>query len=385
MPSSGGGTITPITIPDLPTTVYDQQEELLLTPNCAVSLARYAKIINYEEAAFWGVIWDNQILRGCDPLWTEYERMSLQNALAEAQQEIEEVIGYPLCRTYVTGTGEDWRWVDQQRLKSARLVTRYPRIIAAGVQAITVLGSGSAVDYDETDGVGTVGPLATDATDTKEIKIFYPDSDREITPSRVTISSGYVTIEIPRYRMVKQDFLNNNDNSVRYENINFFLSEVDVKRIYTDPSTQAVLVRPNCRNNTCTNGCSECTQSACMYIRDSFLGVVDVSPATWDADTLSWSGRTICGTGYSLVRLNYLTGVSQIDLKAEMAIVRLAHSKMGRPPCSCDKTGQMWKSDYDITGSVTRERINCPFGLSNGAWNAYKWALGFASKRASIL
>lgn len=391
MPSSGGGTGTPVVVPELPTSVYDQMEELIQTPNCAVSLARYAKLIKYEEAAFWGVVWDNQYLRGCDPLWSEYERMSVQNALAEAQQEIEEVLGYPLCPTYITGTIQtDWRWVDQQHVNRltfwGQMLTRYPRILAAGVAAVTLVGDGSLVDYDDQDGVGIVGPLATESTNAEEIKIFYPDSDREITPSKVTISGGNVTIEIPRYRMVKQEFLDQPvEQPVRYENINFFLSSVDVKRIYTDPSTQATFVRPGCRNGSCAGGCSECTTDGCIYIRDPYLGVVNVMTGVWDENALEWSSRRICTPGYSEVRLNYLAGVKHIDLKAEMAVIRLAHAKMGRPPCSCDKTGQMWQKDYDVTGAITRERVNCPFGLSNGAWNAYKWALSSASKRASIL
>lgn len=390
MPSSGGGTGTPVVVPGMPTTVYDQMEELVTTPNCAVSLARYAKLINYEEAAFWGVVWDNQFFRGCDPLWSEYERMSVQNALAEAQQEIEEVLSYPLCPTYITGTiTSDWRWFDQQQLKHywSQLLTRYPRILAAGIQAITILEANSQVDYDMTEGLGIIGPIATEATNPSEIKIFYSNSDRQITPSKITIGGGNVTIEIPRYRMVKQEFLNTStdDNPVRYENINFFLSTVDVKRVYTDSSTQAVLVRPGCRNGSCSGGCNECTQTACIYIRDPYLGVINISPANWDSDAMAWSTKSMCATNYREVRLNYVAGVDRIDLKAEMAVIRLAHAKMGRPPCQCNKTGQMWQKDYDVTGAVTRERVNCPFGLSNGAWNAYKWALSSASKRASIL
>lgn len=390
MSDSGSGIGTPIEIPTFEVEVYDQMEELVVTPNCAVSLARYAKLINYEEAAFWGVTWENQYLKGCDPLWSEYERMSLQNTLAEAQQEIEQTIGYPLCPTYISGTYSDNpRWFDQQDFRSSRLITRYPRILAAGVGVTATVELESEIDYDSVAGLGIVGPLATSAENSYEIKIFYPGSDREITPSKITLASGNVTIEIPRYRMVKQEFLNEasdpNGTTIRYENINFFLTTVDVKRVYTDPSTQAELVRPHCRNNNCVNGCYECTQSACIYVRDPFLGIVDVSPATWNEDLEEWSNRTVCAGNYRLIRLNYLAGVRRLDLQAEMAIVRLAHSKMGRPPCQCDKTGQMWQKDYDVTGAVTRERVNCPYGLSNGAWQAYRWALSLSSKRSSIL
>lgn len=365
--------------------VYDQMEELESTPNCAVSLPRYAKLIGYEEAAFWGVNYENQLLRGCDPYWTEYQRMSIGNALAEAQQEIEQVVGYPLCPTYISGTYTDNpRWVDQQDLRQ-KIITRYPRILAAGVPVVEIVGSASSIDYATlvSKGVGKIGPLVTIAQSVDEIKIFYPESNREIIPSKITISSGFVTIEIPKYRMVKQEFLNTTQ-AVDYDVPGNFLTTVDVRRTYTDPSTQGIMVRPNCTNNECTGGCNECTHTACIYLRDPYLGIVNVAPAVWDTDAYQWKAQTICGTGYCIVRLNYLAGVRELDLQAEMAIVRLAHAKMGRPPCACDKTGEMWRRDYDVTGAVTRERVNCPFGLSNGAWTAYKWAKALAAQRASI-
>lgn len=385
MATSGGGIGTPIAEPTTLFSVYDQMEELVVTPNCAVPLSRYAKLIGYEEAAFWGVVWENQYLRGCDPLWSEYQRMTVQNALAEAQQEIEQAVGFPLCPTYISGTYNDNpRWHDQQPY-TWNIIARYPRIIAAGVPVVSILESESLIDYDEIDGLGVIGPIATTSTDAREIKIFYPDSSREITPSKVTISGGNVTIQIPKYRMVKQEFLNVVEGGVDYQVIGNFLSSVDVKRIYTDPSTQATLVRPNCRNNNCAGGCYECTRDACIYLTDAMLGIMRVTPADWDADLGEWNTRRVCAGNYSLVRLNYLAGVRTLDLQAEMTIVRLAHSKMGKPPCSCDKTAGMWQHDYDITGAVTRERVNCPFGLSNGAWHAWKWAQSFSNKRMSIL
>lgn len=387
MPASGGGVGTPVVAPDASSTIYDQQEELLLTPNCAVSLVRYAKLIGYDEVSFWGVLAERDLqVTACDPIWSENERMTLQNALAEAQQEIEQVIGYPLCPTYISGTYDDNpRWFDQQSYCSSRLITRYPRLIQAGSLAIQTLEADSEIDYDTTAGIGIVGPISTAATVTSEIKIYYPDSDREITPSKITLSGGSVIIEIPKYRMVKQEFLNDPSGDVLYETPGFFLAEVDVKRIYTDTTNQATLVRPNCRNGSCVSGCYECTQTACIYIRDPFIGLVDVNPATWNSDLSEWRTDVICRSNYSLVRLNYLAGVRRLDLQAEMAIIRLAHVKMGRPPCQCDRTREMWTRDYDTTGAITRERVNCPFGLSNGSWSAYRWALSMASKRASIL
>lgn len=387
MPDSGSGVGTPIPAPSFSVDVYDQFEELTYIPNCAVSLSRYAKLIGYEESAFWGVVHENQHLRGCDPLWTEYQRMNVAIALAEAQQEIEQVVGYPLCPTWIAGrTSEEFlhneRWTDQQNYR-VRLVTRYPRLIAAGVRAVEVVETDTPIDHGTE--VGVVGPLPTDATSVEEIHIYYPGSDREITPSKITLQSGEVTIEIPRYRLVIPQMLNTPEGGIMYESLKYFLEEVDVKRIYNDPSIQGVLVRPHCGNNNCVGGCSECTQSACIYLRDPHVGLVDVIPATWDEETLAWSSRVVCAGSYSIVRLNYQAGLRYLNLQAETAIVRLAHAKMGRPPCQCDRTGEMWKSDYEVPNVLTRERLNCPFGLSNGSWIAYKWATNLASRRAAIL
>lgn len=387
MPSSGGGTGTPIVVSSPSTDIYDQMEELIGIPNCAVSLPRYAKLIGYAEPAFWGIVIENAHLYGCDPLWTEAERMNVALALAEAQQEIEQVVGYPLCPTWIAGTvADEWqhndRWVDAQKLGYC-LLTRYPRLIAAGIRAVTMIDEDSPVVHGAE--VGVVGPLATAATDTDEIHVYYPDSDREIIPSSIVISSGFVTIEIPRVRMVIPQMLSGVEGGIMYEELEYFLEEVDVKRIYNDPSTNATLVRAHCSNNHCAGGCGECTQSACMYIRDPYIGEVNIVPATWNADTAEWDSRVVCAGNYSRVRLNYLAGMRYLNLQAEVAILRLAHSKMGRPPCSCDKTGEIWKNDYGVPNVLTRERINCPFGLSQGAWTAWKFANSLASRRAAIL
>src|SRR6185436_15270045 len=123
MPSSGGGQGTPITVtlPD-PQVPYDPIEALDYTPNCAVSLPRYAHVVGYNEPAMWGVLYEGQERFDCDTLWTESNRIQLSTALAVAQQMIERFVGYPLCPTWVTGRVEeewhnDFNWVDQQKYK----------------------------------------------------------------------------------------------------------------------------------------------------------------------------------------------------------------------------------------------------------------------------
>lgn len=363
--------------------VYDPYEELIAYGNCAVPLHRYAKLIGYDECAFWGVIYEGQSQTPCDPLWSEFERMTIAQALAEAQQEIEQVVGYPLCPTWVVGQladGDgDVRWVDGQRYRG-RQRARYSYLIEAGVRAIEVVASNAAVNHASDPTV--VGPLATTATDPAEIKVYYPGSEREIYPSKVTIAEGSVTIQIPRCRMVKGQFTNQPKGGLLYELVSNFLETVDVKRVYNDPSTQAELVRPGCKNNACAGGCSECTHTACMHIRNARNGYVDVSPATYAGD--GWQPAYPCQR-YELVRLNYRCGLQKLSLQAEMAIIRLAHAKSPEEPCSCSRTNHLWERDRNVPEMLTRERLNCPFGLSDGAWQAFKFAQSLTNYRLGVL
>src|SRR6185503_14749682 len=95
--ATGSGTGTPISGGIAPTTIPDAW------PNCAISLARYAEIIGYNSEAFWGVRYDGQEQFACSTFWTEWQRQMVADALAQAQQMLEDVLGYPLCPTWITG------------------------------------------------------------------------------------------------------------------------------------------------------------------------------------------------------------------------------------------------------------------------------------------
>lgn len=383
MASSGSGQGTPITISTPVQGVYDQFEELSPYANCAVPLSRYAKLIGYDECAFWGVIYEGQERANCSDLWSEFQRLEMAQALAEAQQDIERVAGYPLCPTWIVGdigdepNGDD-RWVDVQPYRGRQLA-RYAHVIEPGVRATEVVSSGEPVDH--TGDPATVGPVPTAATSAREIKVYYPGSNRQITPSQVTVSGGQVTIQIPRCRLVKQDLLNSR-GGVQYATLENFLETVDIVREYTDPSTNAVLVAPGCRNESCHGGCGECTHAACIYVRDHQIGALDVRPAAWAGGT--WEPRRPC-RGHELVRLYYKAGVQHLSVKAEMAIVRLAHAKAPEAPCSCPLTEHLWRRDRHVPDVLTRERLNCPFGLSDGAWVAYQYAKSLRVYRMGIM
>lgn len=376
MATSGSGTGTPI-----PPTTTTPDSNLDALSICALSLPEYASIIGYDECAFFGVAYDGQIDYDCRMFWTEWQRMDVYRALSEAQALMEDVLGYPLCPTWVIGSPEQFgeqRYVDAQCYSSPTLA-RWGHVIAAGVRAETTLQVSATVNYATEPAV--IGPLTVTIGDTAEVKIYYPGSDREIAPARMTYTSGQLTIYIPRCRLVETP--NTTDDGMAYVDTDNFLAAVDVKRIYNDPSTNATIVSPHQCNGNCSSvGCSEYTQTACMYMRDKRLGFVDIIPGTYSAG--SWTRATDCTYSYELVRLNYQAGLRTLDTAMKSALVRLSHARMASEPCGCAIVQNLWERDRKAPDVLSRERLNNPFGISEGAWVAYKLAQSRKLYRMSV-
>ena len=127
MATSGSGTGTPVSTSGIPPVNIPDA-----WPNCAVSLARYAEIIGYDECAFWGVRYDGQEAFNCSTFWSEWQRQEVADALSQAQHMLEDVLGYPLCPTWITGTiVDEERTVDQQEVTGNSICTRWGIVLAS--------------------------------------------------------------------------------------------------------------------------------------------------------------------------------------------------------------------------------------------------------------
>lgn len=372
MPTSGSGTMTPIpgggTVSPFPTAP-------LPYPGSCVSLNRYAQIIHQEECAFWGVNNPDDPETGCRTIWTEWQREDVARYLAEAQEEIEQQVNYFLCPAWV---------VDEPRPYRYPIVTKWGKVIAGGVRGETDIQAGAAVNYATEP--ATVGPIATTVTDEDEIYIYYPGSDRLIEPKYIDLTGGNVTLYIPRCRLVADP--DNPDDGWDYSDLTKFLTTVDVKRVYNDPSTHATLIWPHQCTAVCAqNGCSGYTYTACEYLRLPEIGSMDVTPATYASG--QWTSLTAspacCRGKPQFVRLNYYAGQQQITRQMEDAIVRLAHSKMPDEFCGCEVWQRLWRRDRETPEILTRERLNCPFGPSQGAWVAWTFTRQFRLVRGDVL
>lgn len=324
-----------------------------------ITLPRYAQMIAYDECRFFGVQ-KNTIPRACKEFWTERERADTERYLAMAQDMIEGELTYPLAPKWIAG---------EERPYAMPLMTLQKHVIEAGVMGTTTVQVGAAVVH--TNDPAVVGPIATALTNTAEIKVFYAGTDIEIIPTSIVISGGNLTIEIPRCRTVDLDL--QGDTPVEYDTLSNFVTTVDVKRIYNDTSTQATLIWPHTCTAACTsNGCGQDTQTACMYVMDSDIAKWAVKPASYANGT--WIGQAFrnCGGRPYKATLNYRAGLQTLPSALEDAVLRLAHSLMPTEPCGCQVISRMWQRDRNVPQQLTRERINCPFGLSDGAWMAYR-------------
>lgn len=352
----------------------------------ALSLERYAQLTGYSECALWGVNNPDESYNDCDnKIWTLAQRVLVAKYLAEAQDEIEQVTTFPLAPR--------WFENEQHPVPSSPLHTihtRWTRVLAAGVRAEANIALAQAVNHATDPAI--VGPVATTVTNADEIHVFHPSSDLEINPSKITIASGNVTLEIPRCRMVKESAQDNDAAGLDYNDTSLFEATVDLKRIYNDASENATLVWGHrfeigdCASCGCAT-CGDVTKTGCVYVRNARTGALDVLEATFEEDMDKWTAVCLrCyGSKPDFVRVNYRAGLETLTYQAEDTILRLAHAKMPNAPCGCDVLQSLWARDRNIPQVLTRERENCSFGLSDGAWIAWRFANAMKQWRASVI
>lgn len=338
----------------------------------AVRLARYAQVLGISECYFFGVN-NSAAVTSCRVIWTLQQRNMVAKYLAEAQIEIENIVGYPVGKRWIT---------ELKRAYQCPALAQYAYVIQGGIMAVSDISLGEAVD--NTTDPAIIGPIASTVTNDEEVKIYHPGTDIEIDPSAITISGGFITISIPRCRLVKVSLADNPDAGLSYSNLANFDATVDVKRVYNDPSTNAVLTsNHNCTLSCSSCGCSDHTTTGCIYVTDPEVGAVEVHKAIYANGAWSRSiGGNLC-CNYDYMQLNYQAGKA-LDYQMEDAIIRLAHSKMPVEPCGCDPAKNVWKRDREVPEVLTSERLNNPLGTAAGSWTAYKFALSMQVWRSGV-
>lgn len=340
----------------------------------AISLARYAARIGYADCAFFGVHDPDDDVRSCRAIWTAPERAMIAWALGEAQEELEQELRYFLRPKWTREERTDWRPIMQ---------TVWGYVLEGGVISDIKVGDSIAVNY-ATD-PATVTFNTTCAAD--DLRVFHEDTDTEIVPTSVAVVAGVATIRIPLCRLVDPAYEDNPDGGWEPSaSATWRAAEVDVRCITNDPSTQAHIVwRVSDTGLCCTPGCTDHQHDGCLYVRRSEIGTVDVHRATYSEGVWTASACVCNCCTPDWAELYYYSGLTTLSKQAEDAIIRLAHSKMPSEPCGCQSTQRLWQRDRYTPDVLTRERINNPFGLSDGAWWAWRQAQSMKLIRGAVL
>jgi len=335
----------------------------------AFLLCQYAQYVGYPERNFWGFTGEQESTLECGgKIWTKHQRDDIARHLQAAEEMIENELGYFLRPKYTVGllSNQAHSYVRQvdQTWPDAVVHTRWGHVISPGVEASATIQAGLAVTpLNELITINiTLSSVVPTSVD--EVRIFYPGTDVEIIPSSITIDGTDLTIVIPQYRAMKSTLVDNSAAGIDMTDATT-QETVDVKRIYTDDSTNAVFAAPGSTTGT------ERTQTAHMRVIDDYMGTLRVQPATYSGGT--WSK---CSLSFEpdVLRLNYYSGVKNMERSAVEMVVRLAHVLMHHTPCNCDKLKERWIEDRDKPAYIDPIRGSCPWGTENGAWAAWNWA-----------
>lgn len=343
-------------------------------------------------------------------------RDELSSYIYEAEEELAGVLGYwPVSK-----------WIADERIElpvragmwfynlyDARgddlaVKTRYGQLISGGRMQKSLVLANQTVTYTDVDSDGydetATITCVTTVTDPEEVCLYYPgeagNDEWEIRPIQVTISAGTATIVCRREQLVTKVLLEALDaGAVPGLNDANFLDEVDVYRKYHDPSVQVQLVWRGgaccCSDPLCGGSCSLVVETGCTVIKDKELGLMTVHPATWDPTTATFSGACldVCRrpdyvrmwyrSGYR--DMSYATPNLKMDTAFELAICKLAVSKIDRNICSCKGISDVqahWNTDLRRSRSTSAaastfrvtsyELESCPFGSTIAALDVWR-------------
>ena len=334
----------------------------------AVSLPRYAQIVEYSEPAFFGVNHPDNKLYACREIWSHDQRIAVYRVLQNAQSKVEAVAEYPVLPT----------WLGPERHPLANpVVLNVGKLIQMGQKAITAYANQVV---DDTNDPTTITVTGGAVTDINEIHVYHPGTHVEIYPSAIVNSGADLEITIPVVRMVAIADENTPAGGLTYPDpwspmgTPWYEEFVDVEREYLSSSLPPVeFISYDCADNcacppeTVTDGCAVIMDAEMSIVRVATLGCACIPGITRFAD------------------MYYQAGLVGLTSEAEDILVRLAHALMPNEPCGCDLLKARWRGDQLVPDVLTAERENCPWGMSQGSWTAWRFAQSIKQLRMGVV
>ena len=320
-----------------------------------LTLDRYQEILRLPEAAFNGLSrLDDKGEYACDAVWKQIDRDAVAISIAEAEEMREKELGYFLAPVYTAN--EDIPFKNRLSLMH-KLLQKF------GTQTTAVLGSGVALTLsaggviNDPVMVTVAVPAACTAS---EVFVYYPGDTVRINPKKVTISGGVATILIPRSRLKLMTLDGNAVEPPMYIDDANFITTVDIKRIWYDPTTAAHLVwnTGDCGDSTI----AEHLQLAYPEIFSARRGDIRLIPTSYTAP--DWNVVALDKNSYPQYgRVCYLSGRTA-SMATEIETAKLAHTLIPTfVPETMSLCQQCWKEDK----SPSSPQIMTPYGSLKGA------------------
>lgn len=383
--------------------------------NTLLPLDRVAKQLGIDPFHFNGITAENRRnAYACSDTWFQHDwqssgklsREAVAFAVRQAEDVVVKFLGWwpipqwleedvELPQYYKT---EWWNTTNAQG-GSKSITTSYGFVQEVGRKTSSYIDTPATVFSDE-DGDGfdetvTVS-FVTSVTEEDELHLYYPDKSGqdswEIRPvDSITIAGGTATIVfskslIPLWDLVEQ-IPEDGDAHILIDgddNTNF-LQTVDAYRVYADPSQQITFTYDP--STYACNGVPGAvnTDTGCLFIKNSRLGILSYTRADWDEDTETYTKgyfryKPLKGTIY------YRAGKAdqretfpnrQVDQSLERLISFYAMSLVDKELCGCCNQRNVWGYMTKDMSEVSRDESHAL------PWNIYENPLG--TSRVAIM
>lgn len=314
-------------------------------------------------------------------------RNEIAREIAQAERDIEQLVHFPLIKRWI---------VDEQipLIHGHPLQLRWGNIVGPGIRATTLIDAGAMVETDDEDEDGfeetaVVSLVLDQATydalgSYEELRVFYPDKGAdplwEIRPIRVSVDTTTREVEIgfntcqlvdPKlYERMVPGIIDPEDN-------NAYLGEVDVYRVYNDPTIETAY------KIYCDGQPSDIsTAGSLIRVQSAEGSIIRVGTP------MLWPNVCMCVIDPS-ARFSYVAGFpgstyTRMAHALENAVAWLAMSRLGGI-CACTIVPDFGR-DLSIVSTTTSAQGNIeqtrwatpparvmknPFGTSEGARMAY--------------
>lgn len=346
-----------------------------------LSLDEYRKLFNIPLCAFNGVENPDENRHACDHYWEQWERDHLAQALEDAEGMFANEMRFYFGERFLT---------DHDKIWSDPLQLRYGHVVGGGIRATTEV-TPSASNFTIDPATITVA-TADFPGGTSEIRVEDDETGLEIEPDEVTTVGANYVISISQCKLIDMDILNAMEGNDPVEYDNTFpaatwlkLADLTVYREYLDTSSQATITYGPACVCWCSDGaCTGSDYTGCVFVTDRKIGTVRVNRATY-SDGWSCDHTAICGCYKGdKVTVHYRAGTDDIP-NWKRAVYRLAHTLIEVDYCGCSIFKRTHRRDVRVPPILTAERINCRWGIMDGAWYAWQFMMTQQHGRAFML